>query len=48
MILFYFYFGNLESLLQYKLLLADLSNTYTSESLNEIIVTGDMNADPTK
>ena len=41
-------YGNLESLLQYKSLLADLSNICTSESFNEIIITGDMNADPTK
>ena len=41
-------YGNIESLLNYKSMMADLSNICDEETFDEIIILGDMNADPSK
>ena len=40
--------GNVESLLEYKSIMADLSNVCSSQKYNEIVICGDFNADPIK
>ena len=40
--------GNVESLLEYKSIMADLSNICDSQKYDEIIICGDYNADPMK
>ena len=41
-------YGDTESLLLYRSILADLSNICESQSFSEIIIVGDVNADPSK
>ena len=41
-------YGNLESLLKYKVLLAELADICNNGSFHEIIIIGDLNADPSK
>ena len=41
-------YGNIDSLINYKSLMADISNICENESYDDIVITGDMNADPNK
>ena len=41
-------YGNIDSLLEYKSTLADLGNILEFENFQEVIITGDFNADPNK
>ena len=41
-------YGNIDSLIDYKCSLASLENIIETESFEEVIITGDFDADPTK